>query len=352
MEGKTEQRYAVKFCFKLGKTQTETIEMLSTAYGQSAMKRTSVKKWYNRFKSGEETVLSQERSGRPSTSVTEDNKSKVDELVRKNRRITVNDMVNEVGISVGSIVSILSELGYRKVCARWVPHLLTEEQRQTRISICQQWRSQMRRQGANNFLKRVVTCDETWVHHYDPESKQESCVWKHKSSPRPQKAKVCRSAGKVMHLVFFDYQGIIYDHCIPRGQTVTGNYYSTVLKDKLMPKMKKKRPDLVDNGWLLHHDNAPAHRSRVCQEILDEIGVELLVHPPYSPDLAPCDFFLFPELKKYLRGNRYQSDGEVNNAVSGALKVISKDGLWKVFEAWQDRWIRCIEAEGNYFEGH
>lgn len=325
--------------------------MLSTAYGEYSMKQATVYKWYNRFKDGQELVSSQERSGRPSTSVNEDKKVRVDELVRNNRRITVSEIEVEVGVSHGSAVLILSQLGYSKVCARWVPHLLSEEQRQNRVSICLQWQSRMRREGADNFLKRVVTCDETWVHHYDPENKQESSVWKHKSSPRPQKAKVCRSAGKVMHLVFFDYQGIIYDHCVQSGQTVTGNYYSSVLKHQLMRKLREKRPDLVTNGWLLHHDNAPAHTSRVCRDILDEIGVELLAHPPYSPDLAPCDFFLFPELKKHLRGVRYQSDEEVNSAVSGALKVISKDGLWKVFESWQSRWIQCIQAQGNYFEG-
>jgi len=210
----------------------------------------------------------------------------------------------------------------------------------------------LRREGHENFLKRVVTCDETWVHHYDPETKQESAIWKHRNSPRVEKAKVSRSAGKVMHLIFFDHQGVIYDHRVPKGQTITGEYYSSVLKRQLMKKMRKRRPELCQNGWLFHHDNAPAHKSRVCLEILDEIGCELLPHPPYSPDLAPCDFFLFPELKKHLRGHRFETDSEVNQAVTGALNIISKDGLWGAFQAWEKRWIQCIQAEGAYFEGH
>jgi [histone H3]-lysine36 N-dimethyltransferase SETMAR len=350
MSTKIEQRYAVKFCFKLGKTQSETVAMLSAAYGESAMSQPSVHRWFTRFKNGEEEPLSQERSGRPATAITSDSKHRIDEMVRQDRRITIRAIETELGINRDAVTTILSELGYSKVCARWVPHLLTDEQRRNRVAICLHWRSRLRRVGAENFLKRVVTCDESWMHHYDPETKQESSIWKHKLSPRPTKAKVCRSAGKVMHLIFFDHQGIIYDHCLPHGQTITGNYYSSVLKNQLMKKLRNKRPHLVANGWMLHHDNAPAHTSRVCQDTLDEIGVELLSHPPYSPDLAPCDFFLFPELKKHLRGVRFQSDNEVNNAVSGALKVISKDGFWNVFEAWQKRWTRCIEAEGNYFE--
>lgn len=351
MASKLEVRYSIKFCFKLGKTQTEALQMLTTAYGEGSASKSNVSKWYNRFKSGEELVQSQERSGRPSTSVNDRNMVKINELVLQNRRITMQELQNEVGISHGSVAVILNELGFNKVCARWVPRLLTEEQCQTRVSICLQWRSRLQREGAENFLKRVVTCDETWIHHYDPESKQQSSVWKHQSSPRPHKAKVARSAGKVMHLIFFDYQGIIYDHRLPKGQTVTGNYYSTVLKRKLMVKLNEKRPKLIENGWILHHDNAPAHRSQICQQTIAEIGCELLAHPAYSPDLAPCDHSLFPDLKNYLRGQRFQSDDEVNAAVSGALKVLSKNGLWHYFEAWKDRWTKCIDSQGMYFEG-
>ena len=351
MAQKVEQRYAVKFCVKLGKCASETVGMLRTAYGGSSMKKSAIYQWHKRFTGGQELASSQERSGRPSTSLTDENRNKINELVLQNRRITVRDIELQVAISHGSIITILHELGFSKVCARWVPRLLTDEQCQNRVSICMQWRSRVKREGPDNFLKRLVTCDETWPHHYDPETKRESAVWKHKSSPRPQKAKVVKSAGKVMHLVFFDFKGVIYDHHVPKGQTVTGNYYSSVLKKQLMPKMRKKRPELVANGWLLHQDNAPAHTSRVCQDTIAEIGVELIAHPPYSPDLAPCDFFLFPELKNHIRGRRFESDDQLNAAVTGALKVISKDGLWHVFESWQKRWDKCIEAEGQYFEG-
>lgn len=325
--------------------------MLRKAYGGSALPKTTVQRWFKRFQDGQAEPLSQDRSGRPSTSTSDDNKTKVDSLVRENRRITIREIAEHVGISIGSVSSIMESLGYQKVCARWVPHLLTDEQRQNRVSACLQWRSRLRREGPDNFLRRIVTCDETWVHHYDPETKQESSVWKHKGSPRVQKARVVKSAGKVMHLVFFDHRGVIYDHRVPKGQTITGNYYSSVLKTQFMAKMRKKRPELCENGWLFHQDNAPAHKSRVCLDILDEIGCEILVHPPYSPDLAPCDFFLFPALKKQLRGNHYESDDALNQAVTGALNMVSKNGLWEAFEAWQHRWNRCIDAEGSYFEG-
>ena len=67
-------------------------------------------------------------------------------------------------------------------------------------------------------------------------------------------------------------------------------------------KMAAKRPELAANGWILHQDNAPAHRAIATQETIAQLGIEIMPHPPYSPDLAPCDFYLFPQVKKKFVG--------------------------------------------------
>jgi len=83
---------------------------------------------------------------------------------------------------------------------------------------------------------------------------------------------------------------------------------------------------------LLLHDNAPAHTSDVATSTAAECGYELLPHPPYLPDLAPSDFYLFPLLKEHLRGGRYESDDDV-----------IQTGIQKL----QKRWIKCIEVHGD-----
>ena len=82
----------------------------------------------------------------------------------------------------------------------------------------------------SNFLTSIVTCDESWIHHYDPLSKQQSSVWKRSKSPTPKKIRSPLSAGKVILLLFFDAQGMVLQHWVPRGQTVNGDYYAHVLK--------------------------------------------------------------------------------------------------------------------------
>ena len=136
-----------------------------------------------------------------------------------------------------------------------------------------------------------------------------------------------------MHMVFFDRQGLVYDHAVPRHTTVTSAYYSNVLRSQLLRHLRTERSEKVKNGWILHHDNAPAHTARLTQECLQELNVSVLPHPPYSPDLAPCDFWLFPTIKNSLRGKRLSSDEELNNAVRVKLRALCSEGLHSAIDA-------------------
>ena len=80
---------------------------------------------------------------------------------------------------------------------------------------------------------------------------------------------------------------------------------------------QKKRAPLLPT-MLFHHDNAPSHQASTTQEKIDRRSIEVLGHPPYSPDLAPCDFFLFPTLKKILRGRQFD-DADLQRAVQSAI---------------------------------
>ena len=101
---------------------------------------------------------------------------------------------------------------------------------------------------------------------------------------------------------------------------------------------------------LFLHDNAPAHRALVTQKKLAYLGFQRLDHPPYSPDLAPSDYRLFPGLKKQLKGHHFLSDAEVSAAVEtwlgGQPSEFFLSGLQKL-EQWAKK---CIELCGEYVE--
>jgi len=152
-----------------------------------------------------------------------------------------------------------------------------------------------------------------------------------------------------MLLLFFDGHRMILQHWVPRGQTVNGAYYANVLKTHLRGAMRKKRPDLIKKQWFLLQDNARPHIAAVALAALTE-GGKALQHPPYSPDLVPCDFWAFPTLKAQLRGKRFTSDDEVKNATAAALKGMSQNNLFHVFESFIKCCKKCIQCEGRYFE--
>jgi hypothetical protein len=146
-----------------------------------------------------------------------------------------------------------------------VPKNLSEDQKLNRQEMCQNVLEETEEDP--DFLNSVVTCDETWLFQYDPETKQQSMQWKTTHSPRPKKARMSKSKIKTMLVVFFDIQGIIMTQYVPPGQTVNQMYYIELLA-KLQGKIRKKRPELWKNGWILHQDNAPAHNSLSVRQFL------------------------------------------------------------------------------------
>ena len=145
------------------------------------------------------------------------------------RRVTERYIASTVGISQERVHSILKEdLEMRKLLARWVPRLLTVDQKHTRCTLSRTNLNLLEEDPAN-FLKRFVTTDEIWVYHFTPEAKQQSKQWKHPGSPPPKKAKTVPSAGKVMVSVFWDADGILLIDYLQNGQTINGTYYASLL---------------------------------------------------------------------------------------------------------------------------
>jgi hypothetical protein len=106
----------------------------------------------------------------------------------------------------------------------------------------------------------------------------------------------------------------------------------------------------VTKNWLLHHDNAPFHTSFFTREYLTK-NMTVVLHPPYSPDLAPCDFSLFPQLKIKLKGRRFDTTDVLEAESQAVLNTLTEHNFQDAFKKWQKRWEWCICVQGDYFEG-
>ena len=134
-----------------------------------------------------------------------------------------------------------------------------------------------------------------------------------------------------------------------KGQTINGEYYASNLR-QLKEAIKSKRRGKLRAGVLLLQDNAPVHTAQVAVAEAERCGFELLPHAPYSPDLAPSDFYLFPKLKSHLRGRRFESDNDVICAVEGYLGAQTADFFREGIAKLEHRWSKCIEVQGDYVE--
>jgi len=121
---------------------------------------------------------------------------------------------------------------------------------------------------------------------------------------------VQKSAGKVLALIFWDQDGILRIDCFPKGQTFNVEYYLSLLV-QLKDILKEKCHGKFTKGVFFLHDNALAYRALSTPKKLAYLGFQCLDHPPFSLDLAPSDYHLFPGLKKQLKGHHFSSDVEV-----------------------------------------
>ncbi|GFV57676.1 mariner Mos1 transposase [Trichonephila clavipes] len=237
----------------------------------------------------------------------------------------------------------------RRVCAKFVPRLLTEYQQFQRLATS----SDLFQSESDDpeFMKLIITGDESWAYGYDPETKQQSSQWKTPGSPRPKKARQVRSKIKVILIVFFDAVRIFHHDYSPQGQAVNKELYLDIMR-RLREAIRRKHPVLwASSRWMLHHNGDPAHTTSLVQQILTKHGTIQAARPPYSPDMSPSDFFLFPKIKNTLKGHRFQDIETIKQNSTQQLRAISKSEFQKCFEDWKHRWAKCVTVNGTYFEG-
>ena len=195
---KVEHHAIILYLYLKGKTGKEMNGELANVFESSAPSYTQVKFWVGEFKHDRTSLENVARSWRPLDATDEEKCKKVWDLVYSDRRIQVEEIAQASGISHGSVSTILHDLlGMRKLTARWVPKSLSDEQMATRASVCSALLKHFR--SKDDFLLRLVTVDETWVHYYEPENKAQRVG---PGSLRPKKFKMQPSAGKAMATVF------------------------------------------------------------------------------------------------------------------------------------------------------
>ncbi|UYV77390.1 hypothetical protein LAZ67_15000825 [Cordylochernes scorpioides] len=255
---------------------------------------------------------------RPVTATDNAAVAAVRNVVEADRRVTIDEIMIRLppGIEIGrsSKITIMSDvLNFRKVCARWVPRLVSENHKQQRMEAARAFLEMNRRDG-DQLFSCIVTGDEIWVHHSTPETKRQSMVWKKPEESAPKRRRYCE------------------------------------VLTKLSAAIKRKRSGLLSRKVLLVHDNARPSAARTTQALLENFKWKILTNPHYSPELSPSNFHLFPALKLHLGVKHFANDDEVQAEANNWLR--RQDTAWynSGINNLLQRYQKCLDRNGDYVE--
>ena len=150
----------------------------------------------------------------------------------------------------------------RRISARWIPQLVTKEQKLAPARIVKQLLKQFPKYNNRSFAN-IITGDETWVHFYEPKRKIQNKIWATKGGKRPYIAKRTMNIKKVMHVIFFTNQGPAIQIAVPKGKSVNARFYKGNVLHKLNKYFLSHRPATGLRGVRLLHDNASSHKAAI-----------------------------------------------------------------------------------------
>lgn len=337
---KLKYRIIFEYEFHRGTSAAETARRINDVYGEATVKENTVRFWFQRFRSGNFDLQNKPR-GRPETLVVNED---LKVIVEADPSQTTSELAAGFGVSDKTILNHLKQIGKVKKLEKWVPHELSEANQKTRVDCCITLLNRHKNEG---ILNRIITCDEKWILY---NNRKRSSQWLNPGEPAKSCPKRKLTQKKVLVSVWWTSIGVIHYSFLRSGQTITADLYCQQL-ETMMEKLAVKQPRLVNcSSPLLLQDNARPHTGQQTVAKLEELGLECLRHPPYSPDLAPTDYHFFRNLDNFLIGKKFNSDEAVQNAFKDFVDSRSRNFFSKGINELPIKWQKCIDNNGTYFD--
>lgn len=344
-----DQRAVVKF-LRLKKTDpTEIHKQLSVVLGEGAASYRVIREWMQDLHEGREDLMDQcsrclQGGGSLTNGVAPTDPAVVvnlEELLTSDRRISLELAADLVGVTQHTAQTIVTNvLGLKRVCKRWVPRLLTPEQRNGRIATCRELSDRFEAEG-EDLVSRLITGEEAFVTYYQQDRRPSTTNFRQ----GPERSKMGNSRYRVLYSIFYDVQGLLLAHPVPDQSAMTAEYYAYLLRDLLLPAIKRKRRS--ENNLVLLHDNTALHNARVVKHALKDLGVEVLPVPPDSPDLLPAEYWLYPHLWDQVQGATFKDRSATWSAISHHCNTFTETEMAASLRALPDRWNRVVEFSGG-----
>ncbi|XP_011792638.1 PREDICTED: histone-lysine N-methyltransferase SETMAR isoform X3 [Colobus angolensis palliatus] len=340
MLDKKQIRAIFLFEFKMGRKAAETTRNINNAFGPGTANERTVQWWFKKFCKGDESLEDEERSGRPS----EVDNDQLRAIIEADPLTTTREVAEELNVNHSTVVRHLKQIGKVKKLDKWVPHELTENQKNRRFEVSS---SLILRNHNEPFLDRIVTCDEKWI-LYD--NRRRSAQWLDQEEAPKHFPKPILHPKKIMVTIWWSAAGVIHYSFLNPGETITSEKYAQEI-DEMHQKLQHLQLALVNRkGPILLHDNARPHVAQPTLQKLNELGYEVLPHPPYSPDLLPTNYHIFKHLNNFLQGKRFHNQQDAENAFQEFVKSRSTDFYATGINQLISRWQKCVDCNGSYFD--
>ena len=194
----------------------------------------------------------------------------------------------------------------------------------------------------------MVTGDESWFYHKQIGRKSSNAAWVTKGDPPSTITRRHKFSPKALFSIFFKSTGPLLIHHVKRGQIIDHQYYIDKCLQPLLYEIKHQRTSYGANRIFLHHDNGRSHVHQHVSDYLESEGTTTIPHPPNSPDLSPCDVWLFDLIKRNL--NDHDDIQSLHDAINQFLYSLNKEEYRKTFDKWIERMQLCVDNYGHYFE--
>jgi histone-lysine N-methyltransferase SETMAR len=339
--GKIRDRTIIEVLFKLKYTLGDMIKIIPSLYPKDGPSRNTISKIFESLTAETFSYLDPAPIGLKSDA----------HLVKKVRRYInlhlfdgLRKIAKVLGSNKDSIRDIIgNELKMTRLKLKWIPYSLTDEQKDARVKIATQMLTILREDEKSDFC-HILTGDETWLLY---ETSNDS-MWVHEEETVETRVRPAIASKKQTLVVFWGLDIIPVFCLLGKGTTMNARTFQT---SSLIPfKQYVKDSWSEEEPIYVHMDNAPAHKAKTTKKAFEETpNMKEMPQPPYSPDIAPCDFFLFGYLKNRLKNYVINNSEELFNITLEIMTEIPRQTRLNVFHEWIFRLETVIKYKGEYF---
>ena len=330
-------------------TAIEIHRKLIAAFPMESISYSVVKKWCREFRSGQRTSCEDKpRSGRPRTSRTDENVTKVWTMLDDNPRHSIRSISTALGISYDTVSTILhDDLHMTKVCSVFIPRILNDQQKQQRVQSAHCILKELERLGSDAMRKYCIE-DETWINFNATLPKQENKTWlvrgaQRHAIPRPQLTKE-----KALVLICFTLNKKFSVKALPYGQKIDSSVYIDFLQST-GERWRKLRSDPVRLCDLsFQHDNARPHASQQTADFIARRNIRTVYQSPYSPDFNLLDRWINAHVKAQFKHVVFASAEEIEESTLQVLRAIPEESFVHHLEKLKTHLNSVILQNGSY----